>query len=133
MMSGQSARPALLDHVCVGVHASGSDAAGPQEIQEFATAAPQIEHVRRAGKAIDVVGLARANLGGRSTEQILESDISGAERPVLTGDGRWSASLEPSGLRRRRGDLQLAPGRDRGTVRGGGRHAHLVERRLEDT
>ena len=45
MMSGQSARPALLDHVRVGVHAGGGDAAGPQEIQEFAAAAPQIEHV----------------------------------------------------------------------------------------
>jgi hypothetical protein len=129
----QSAHPALLDHVRVGVHAGGGDAASPQEIEEFAAAAPQIEYVRRAGEAIDVVGLARANLGGRSTEQILEPDISGAERPVLPGAGRWSARLEPSGLRRRRGDLQLPPGRDRGTVRGGGRHAHLVERRLEDT
>jgi hypothetical protein len=133
MMSGQSARPALLDHVRVGVHADGGDGAGPQKIQEFAATASQVEHVRRAGKAIDVVGLARANLGGRSTEQILEPDISGAERPVLTGDGCCSAMLQPSGLRHRRGDLQLAPGRDRGTVRGGGRHAHLVERRLEDT
>jgi hypothetical protein len=133
MMSGQSARPALLDHVRVGVHAGGGDGAGPQEIQEFAAAAPQIEHVRRAGKAIDVVGLARANLGGRSTEQVLEADVAGAERPVLCGDGGWTARLEPSGLRRRRGHLQLPPGRDRGSVRGGGRHAHLVERRLEDT
>jgi len=40
MVSGQSARPALLDHLGVGVHAGGGDAAGPQEIEEFAAAAP---------------------------------------------------------------------------------------------
>jgi hypothetical protein len=88
MVGGQSARPALRDHVRVGVHAGGGDTASPQEIEEFAAAAPQIEHVRGAGKAIDVVRLPRANLGRRSTEEILESDVAGAERAVLTGDGR---------------------------------------------
>jgi len=93
MVGGQSARSALLDHVRVGVHAAGGDAAGPQEIEEFTAAAPQIEHVRRAGKAIDVVRLPRADLGRRSAEEILESDIAGAERPLFAGDGRWSARL----------------------------------------
>jgi hypothetical protein len=132
MVGGESARPALLDHVRVGVHTCGGDAACPQEIEEFAASAPQIEDVRRAGKAIDVVRLPRANLSGRSTEQVLESDVAGAERFVLTGDRCCGARLQPTGLGRNRGDLQLPPGRDGGTVRGGGCHAYFVERRFDD-
>ena len=132
MARGESARSALLDHVGVGVHAGGGDAMCPQQIEEFAAAAPQIEHVRRAGKAIDVVRLPPANLGGRSTEQILETDVAGTERSLFAGDGCCRARLQPAGLRRYRGDLQLPTGRDGGAVSGGGCHAHLVERRLDN-
>jgi len=130
-MRGQSAHPAFLDHVGVGIDADRGNPPRAQEVEELAAAAAHVEHVGCAGEAIDVVGLPRANLGGGSAEQILESDVAGAKRAVLTGDHCWSARFETCSFRRHRGDLELPPRGDGGAVRGRGRHAHFIERRLQ--
>ena len=123
-MRREPARPAFRDHLGVGVDAGRRDAAFAQEIEKLAAAAAQIEHVRRAGKAIDVVRLTPADVGRRPTKEILESNVAGAHCAVFAGHRRGCRSG-------RRPAFELAARRHGSAMRGGCRHPDLVERRFE--
>ena len=71
----EPARAAQLHHAVVGVDAAGADAVLPQQIEQLAAAAADVNDIRCRRKQRHVVREPRADIVLRSAKAILEADV----------------------------------------------------------
>jgi hypothetical protein len=121
MFGAQATRPAHLDHLDVRIDADGRHAALAQQVQEFAAAAADVDHVVRADEPLREVALAIANVLGAAAVEILETDVLDTQRVGRAFDDRGRRRDE------RRGAVELPLRREGGALRRRRGHAYFVE------
>ena len=110
----EPARAAQLHHAVVGVDAAGADAVLPQQLEQLAAAAADVNDIRCRRQQRHVVLEPRADIVLRSAKAILEADVGERADVVAERTVGWERSDRwPGRFRRRRrrgaaGSRQLA-------------------------
>ena len=100
----QAARAAQLDHVIVDVDAGRADAPFAEQVEEFAAAAADIQHVARALEVRKVVRDAGADLILGTAKPVLERHVAVA----LVVGGQWRREQPAEPVRAARPGLRPA-------------------------